>query len=145
LGFPRWASMKNSQNNMHSDLIEDWEKKNIVGLTSDQHIRLIEKAIQAIEQRAGITLSVVTLTLILDRVLHESQDKFPLLSDASIESNRLSFEKMHIHHKSEDLLEPIRYVLIELLTVLGRITADILTTPLHKELLKVTWNHSEKP
>ena len=137
--------MINNQNKIHSDLIEDWEKKNIVGLTSDQHVRLLEKAIQAIKQRAGITLSAVTLTLIIDRVLHESKDKYPLLSEASIESNRLSFEKMLIHHKSEYLLEPIRYVLIELLTVLGRITADILTIPLHKELLKVTWNHSEKP
>ena len=130
---------------MHSDLIEDWEKKNTEGLSSDQHVRLLEKAIRAIELRAGITLSVVTLTLILDRVLHESQDKFPLLAEASIESNSLSFEKLHHLHKPEELLVPLRYLLVELLTVLGRITADILTTPLHKELLKVTWNHSEKP
>ena len=133
------------QRDAHIKLIKDWENSNANGLNSDQQLRLLEKAIRAIELRAGTTLSVVTLTLILDRVLHESQDKFPLLSQAFIESNRLSFEKMHNHQKSEHLLEPIRYVLIELLTVLGRITADILTTPLHKELLKVTWNHSEKP
>ena len=130
---------------MHSDLIEDWEKKNTEGLSADQHVRLLEKAIRAIEQRAGITLSVVTLTLILDRVLHESQEKYSLLSEASIQSNSLNFEKLHHLHKPEELFVPLRYLLAELLTVLGRITADILTTPLHKELLKVTWNHSEKP
>lgn len=87
----------------------------------------------------------MTLTLILDRVLHESQEKFSLLSEATIKSNSLSFEKLHHLHKPEELLVPVRYLLVELLTVLGRITADILTIPLHKELLKVTWNHSEKP
>jgi hypothetical protein len=137
--------MSNFQKDGHLKLIKDWENTNAIGLNSDQHLRLLEKAIRAIELRAGSTLSVVTLTLILDRVLHESKEKFPLLSEALIESNRLSFEKMHIHHKSEDLLEPIRYVLVELLTVLGRITADILSTPLHKELLKVTWNYTDKP
>jgi hypothetical protein len=137
--------MSNFQKDGHLKLIKDWENTNAIGLNSDQHLQLLEKAIRAIELRAGSTLSVVTLTLILDRVLHESKEKFPLLSEALIESNRLSFEKMHIHHKSEDLLEPIRYVLVELLTVLGRITADILSTPLHKELLKVTWNYTDKP
>ena len=130
---------------MHSDLIEDWEKKNTEGLSADQHVRLLEKAIRAIELRAGITLSVVTLTLILDRVLHESHEKYSLLSEASIQTNSLNFEKLHHLYKPEDLFVPLRYLLVELLTVLGRITADILTTPLHKELLKVTWNHSEKP
>jgi hypothetical protein len=137
--------MSNFQRDIHLKLIKDWENTNANDLNSDQHVRLLEKAFRAIELRAGTTLSVVTLTLILDRVLHESKAKYPLLSEAFIESNRLSFEKMHNHHKSEHLIEPIRYVLVELLTVLGRITADILTTPLHKELLKVTWNHSEKP
>ena len=137
--------MSNFQKEAHLKLIKDWENTNAIGLNSDQHVRLLEKAIRAIELRAGTTLSVVTLTLILDRVLHESKEKYPLLSEAFIETNRLSFEKIYNHHKSEHLLEPVRYVLVELLTVLGRITADILTTPLHKELLKVTWNHSEKP
>ncbi len=137
--------MSNFQKDIHSKLIKEWEHTNANGLNSDQHVRLLEKAIRAIELRAETTLSVVTLTLILDRVLHESKDRYPLLSEAFIESNRLSFEKMHNHHKSENLIEPIRHVLVELLTVLGRITADILTTPLNKELLKVKWNHSEKP
>jgi len=92
--------MSNFQKDGHLKLIKDWENTNAIGLNSDQHLQLLEKAIRAIELRAGSTLSVVTLTLILDRVLHETKDKYPLLSEALFESNRLSFEKMHIHHKS---------------------------------------------
>ena len=84
--------MSNFQKEAHLKLIKDWENTNAIGLNSDQHVRLLEKAIRAIELRAGTTLSVVTLTLILDRVLHESKEKYPLLSEVFIETNRLSFE-----------------------------------------------------
>lgn len=135
------------QNIIYAKLVQDWEDKNASGLTLAQRVILLEKAVHVIEQRTLMTLSSFTLEVILDRVLHQSNEKFPVLSDVKLNNKRLSFhELLHMekNHKPEELVEALRFFLIELITVLGRITADILTAPLHKELLKVTWSDPEE-
>jgi hypothetical protein len=139
--------MSDSQQiDIHSIFVQTWEKDAASGLTSVQQVRLLENAIRVVERRACLTLSNITLLVILDRVLHNSKEKFPTLAEISIESNSLNFFKLH-NFENNNLVEAIdglRYLLIELLKVLSRITADILTIPLHNELLKVTWNEPEK-
>ena len=139
--------MTAEQNNTYAKLVQDWEKKTAIGLPLTKRVELLEKAIHVIEQRALMTLSGITLEVILDRVLRQSHEKFPVLSDVSLINKHLSFQEL-LHtgknHKSEELIEALRFLLIEFITVLGRITADILTAPLHKELLKVTWTDPEK-
>lgn len=131
------------QEDKHSMLVEDWTKKNASAISADQHVLLLEKALQAIEQRALMTLSNVILMVILDRVLHQGKEKFPLLSEAKLDNkNLISFDlvRTNKNHKSEKIIEALQYLLVDLLRVLGRITAEILTAPLHQELLKVTWD-----
>jgi hypothetical protein len=94
-----------------------------------------------------MTLSDITLFAILDRVLHQSKRKFPSLDGIEINSKVMTFTNLHYNNendKSSDLLFALRFMLVDLLRVLGRITAEILTVPLHNELLKVTLNDSEK-
>ena len=134
------------QNNIYAQLVQDWEDKNAVDLPLTQRAILLEKAVHVVEQRALMTLSKVTLEVIFDRVLHQSNEKFPILSNVKLKNKQLSFHELHNDkgHKPEEIVEALRYFLIELITVLGRITADILTTPLHKELLKVKWTDPEE-
>lgn len=135
------------QNNSYAKLVQDWESKTASDLPLTQRVVLLEKAVHVIEQRALMTLSSITLEVILDRVLRQSNDKFPILSDVKLINKHLSFQELlHVekNHKPEELVEALRFFLIELITVLGRITADILTAPLHKELLNVTWTDPEE-
>ena len=134
------------QNITYAKLVQDWENKNTSGLPLTQRVILLEKAIHVIEQRALVTLSSITLEVILDRVLHQSVEKFPILSEVKLINKHPNFQELLNtgNHKPEELVEALRFFLIELITVLGRITADILTAPLHKELLKVTWTDPEE-
>lgn len=134
------------QNTTYSRLVQDWENKNTNDMSPIQKVILLEKAVHVIEQRALMTLSRITLEVILDRVLQQSNEKFPVLSEVKLINQQLSFQGLinTSSHKPEELIEALRFFLIEFITVLGRITADILTAPLHKELLKVTWTDPEE-
>ncbi|HXH31935.1 MAG TPA: hypothetical protein VNJ01_14085 [Bacteriovoracaceae bacterium] len=123
-----------------------WERKNASALTSKQKAQLFAKAILAIELRARVTLSNVTLLAILDRVLCQSKEMFPVLAEARLSSHFISFKALNLRDpvKPDDLAQALRFILLELFRVLGRITADILTIPLHKELHKVSWTEPEE-
>jgi hypothetical protein len=130
--------------NIHSAAVMAWEKNFKSNYSIEQRIHLLGLAINAIEKRASTTLSRVTLLVIVDRVLHQSREKHPILSCVSVESNSLKFKNEPTSNDdSKELLDALRFLLIELLSVLGRVTADILTIPLHNELLKVSWNEPE--
>lgn len=133
------------EEDIHDQVINTWEKNNFENLTINQKVLLLQKAMQSIESRALKTLSSITLMVILDRVLHQSKIKFPILSTVKIENHKMSFAEFALNnHAPELFLEAHRFLLTEQLRVLGRITADILTEPLHQELLKVTWNEPEQ-
>lgn len=134
--------MTENPEDLHWRAVQDWNNINSKNLTPLQHIQLLEKAIHKIEQRACITLGSITLMVILDRVLDEAHKKYPVLKEAKIESQKLSLRESikNQNQKLEDLSEALRFFLVELLRVLDRITAGILTKPLHNELLNITWN-----
>lgn len=130
---------------INSQVVIKWENQNKVGLSLDQQIHLLEKGILVVEQRALKTLSSIGLMVILDRVLHESIEKFDILCDAKI-NNGFSIEALLKSDKKldlEKLIEGLRFFLIELLRVLGRLTAEILTKPLLNELQNVTFESKD--
>jgi len=133
-------------NDLHIKQVEAWERKNADGLSLEKQLKLFEKAFHAIEQRTLKTLSNVTFQVVLDRVLLQNTDKFPFLSEVKLEPQGLNFEVLirnSASHNSGQLTEALRCLLVELLNVLGNITADILTEPLHKELHKVTSDYQQ--
>jgi hypothetical protein len=127
---------------IHSKAVEEWLKTCAQGLDSAQKILLLEKAIHAIEKRARITLSSITLLVVLDRILQNVKETFPVLDDVRIEKDSLSFPALEKNHSPEEMVKALTLLLVELLRVLGRLTANILTKPLHMELMKVTANDS---
>jgi hypothetical protein len=125
----------------HSKQVDIWIKQNTTGLSPDKLLLIFEAAIQAIQKRTAITLSEVTLAAIFDRVLYMSQKKFPILSVLKFESNGISFDGLMANAKqlkSHEITEAFRFFLIQFITLLGNLTADILTPFLYQELFKIT-------
>lgn len=112
-----------------------------MGFDCAQIAQIYAFAIQAIEKRSLVTLSSITVKVVADRVLHENREKFPLLALVTLEEQRMNTSRLSegiADYGIEDVRNSLRHLLVQLLTVFGNITADILTEPLHRELLKIT-------
>jgi hypothetical protein len=122
--------------------VDTWLQRSATGLSPDQLIALFEKALGALQIRILKTLSEVTLNAILDRILHQCQQQFPLLTEVKIEAHRISLTAVAregtLEHPNE-IRKAFRLFLIELLTVMGNLTAGILTKALYKTLSDVTF------
>ena len=101
-------------------------------------VTLFERALGALWRRADVTLGEVTLTAIVERVLYTATETHPFLSTLTIERTGICFDGFRQQAAvSANLFEAFRLVLVELLTVLGHLTGEILTPALHAELSKV--------
>jgi hypothetical protein len=101
---------------------------------------VVEQGFGAMWRRARVTLGDVTLMAILDRVLHNASGRFPLLAPLEMDENGLRTDKLRerIDGLNRDQLQDgLRFVLVEFLTVLGNLTAEVLTLALHSALAKV--------
>lgn len=113
-------------------------------LRAEQLVDLFERGVRALWQRAQRALGEVTLTAIADRVIHVASEHHPLLSGLKIEQGVVRADALHLQSSNiDELRAAIRFVLVELLTVLGSLTAEILTPALHAELATVTLTSSD--
>jgi hypothetical protein len=128
--------------NAHATLVDAWLDRSAKDLAPEVVVHLFEGAFVALWTRTKTTLGEVTLTAITERVFYNASEKFSVLSslnvgpDASISFGDLR-ERMKAASAAE-LLQGVRFVLVEFLTVLGNLTAEILTPELHAELANVT-------
>lgn len=126
----------------HALCVDAWLERSAAGLAPDALLRLFEAALDAVWIRTKTTLGEVTLTAIAERVLHNASERFSLLWSLKIEPTRgIQCRELSDRIGSvepAELREAIRSVLVELLTVLGNLTAEILTPALHAEISKVT-------
>jgi hypothetical protein len=125
----------------HTACVADWLDRSAKGLSSESLLRLFEAALGAVWMRTKTTLGEVTLTAIAERVLHNASEKYSLLWSLKVEPTggiqcRELRERIGSVQTSE-LQEALRFVLVELLTVLGNLTAEILTPELHAEIYNV--------
>jgi hypothetical protein len=124
--------------NQHGERVDAWLRAAPRSRTLEQHLRRFELALSAVLSRANQTLGEVTLLAILDRVLYVAAEQFPLVAELEVEATRVSCRKLGL--RACELSEPdvraaIRFVLVEFLTVLGNLTAEILSPALHAELV----------
>jgi hypothetical protein len=127
----------------HLEVVNHWMEQAANGLSSAQVLSLFEQAMGALCQRAYLTLGDVTLTAIVDRVLYNAAEKFPLFEVLEPGTRGINCDKLHnrsFNKDNTDLVEGIRFVLAEFLVVVGNLTADVLTPALHSELCKVAFN-----
>jgi hypothetical protein len=110
------------------------------GMSKDQQLNLYEQVLDAIWKRTHKSLGEITLLAIVDRVLLNNIDRFPHLSVVKLESSGLVFTELRRKLdplESELLCTSLRQLVLELLTVLGNLTAEILTPGLHAQITKI--------
>jgi hypothetical protein len=123
----------------HQTCVDGWLEEQARDLALPQLLALLDRALTAVWQRAQRTLGDVTLRAIMDRVLHTAADTHPVLSGLKLEAGGVRGGDLAGRVQSrEELTEAMRFLLVEFLTVLGNLTADILTPALHSELTAVT-------
>ncbi|HZL16248.1 MAG TPA: hypothetical protein VFG23_00755 [Polyangia bacterium] len=126
----------------HAACVEAWLTRSAAASSPETLLRLFEAALGAIWLRTKTTLGEVTLTAIAERVLHNASEKFSLLWSLKVEpAAGIQCRELRERIGSvppTELLGAVRFVLVELLTVLGSLTAEILTPELHAELYNVS-------
>lgn len=125
----------------HNACVSRWMERAAKGLQPEPFVDAFDKGFAALWRRAHQTLGDVTLMAIVDRVLHNAVEVYPVLSTLSVDSNGLQCDELRKRAASSNdqhaLEEGGRYVMVEFLRVLGNLTADILTRSLHAELDKL--------
>jgi hypothetical protein len=131
----------------HAACVDAWLARSAKdGAPPDVLLRLFEAALGALWARTTTTLGEVTLTAIAERVLCNASETFPMFSSLKVEpTGGLPFRDLRRRigpAQDAELLAGIRFVLVEFLTVLGNLTAEILTPELHAELSGVALPHA---
>lgn len=100
-------------------------------------VQAFESTFAALWRRARVTLGEVTLTAIVRRVLQTAKRHFPLLTGLELEPSGLRCALTAQSDASPaEISAAIRFVLVEILVVIGNLTAQILTPALHAELAR---------
>ena len=134
----------------HEAVVDAWLARSIDHDSSVEIVRLFHAALDAVWNRAVTILGPVTLTAIAERVLHNATERYSFLSviDRRSNSDRRSggdarwmerlYEERLVTVPQAALIGGLRYGLIELFTVIGALTAEVLRDELHAALEAVT-------
>lgn len=121
---------------LHDPAVDAW----LARLGDGSAIRIataFERAFGAMWNRAQRPLGDVTLAAIVERVVHGAAASAPLLSTLRVDMNGLICEELFEQTRSASPAEvrtAARTFMIEFLSVLGELTADVLTSAMHDEL-----------
>ena len=121
----------------HDACVNAWMAHVAKGASPERLVRVFERGFTALWHRARQTLGDLTLTAIVDRVLYTAAERYPALSTLGTKNSRLQCRELHERAAGMDrdqLADGFRFVLVEFLTVLGHLTAEILTPALHETL-----------
>jgi len=128
------------QEHDHRARIDAWMAFAVKDAPSQRLLEAFGQAFNAVWRRARVPLGDVTLMAILDRVLHNGVERFPLLSLLEMDETGVRSDKLRERVDSlprDQIQEGLRFILSEFLTVLGNLTAEVLTPALHSELSKI--------
>jgi len=120
----------------HQLTVDAWFERVVHLNSAEALIHAFERVFAALWERSHLTLGEVTLTAITERVLHTATERYPVLASIEITTSGLRCQSLRTQqglHLGE-VTEGIRFVLVEFLTVLGNLTAQILTPALRSEL-----------
>ena len=124
----------------HRAQVDAWMDRADKHAPPERLLDAFEGGFGAIWRRARVTLGDVTLMAILDRVLYTASERFPLLSPLEVDATGLRSDKLRERAGSlrrDQLAEAVHFILVEFLTVLGKLTAEVLSPALHSELARV--------
>jgi hypothetical protein len=123
----------------HARAVHAWMER-AAGLPTEALLRAFEAGFAALWHRADRTLGDVTLAAIMDRVLVTAADRYPVLAALEIGPTGIRWQPLRERAgdvQRDELSDGLCFVMVEFLTVLGNLTAEILTSALHAELARV--------
>jgi hypothetical protein len=122
----------------HRAAVSAWLARVAPDGSLDSLLRAVDETFAALWQRSLLTLGEVMLTAIVERVLYTATEQYPVLAAVEAGPAGLRFEALRARGepRAEDVSAAVELVLVEFLTVLGNLTAQILTPALHAQLSK---------
>ena len=129
-----------ADDNIHIRCVIEWTK-HASRVSPEELAGLFEKAMTVLWHRTYSALGDITVAAIVERVLYNATEKYSVLSSLKLDPSGVDFAEFRRQAGSineRELKEAIQFVLVELLTVVGNLTAEILTPSLHSELSSVT-------
>jgi hypothetical protein len=126
----------------HAAVVELWCKRLTEHGSSVEIANMFGVTVEALWGRAVTTLGVVTLTAIAERVLSTATGRYPFLSALNARPNGNARWRQQAHERlalvpRSQLLEGFRFAVLELLAVIGRLTAEILSEELHAAVTEI--------
>lgn len=129
------------QGEEHGRVVDAWLTRAPPNVAVNTLLRMFEAALGALWNRTSTTLGEVTLIAITDRVLYDAARRFPPFASLKVTgAGVVDFGELKEHASAlgdAELRSGIRFMLVEFLTVLGNLTAELLTEELHAELSRV--------
>ncbi len=124
----------------HDATIDAWLAR--LGDASPRRIvSAFERTFGAMWHRAQRPLGDVTLAAIVDRVILGAASTAPLLATLSVDLNGLHCDELYARAATAalpDVRAAVRAFLLEFLSVLGELTAHVLTPAMHAEIAKAS-------
>lgn len=133
--------MNSHRNEAHLLIVKQWDADNATDLQAQDLVTLYALAFHVLCERTLATLSSITVQVVIERVLHEGATHFEVLANVRTQEDGFNFSGLIENHKNysaADIRSALQNLLSELLSVIGNITAEILTKSLHAELMTVT-------
>ncbi len=120
--------------------VETWLGGVLAGAAPPRLLEVLTQAVAAIWSRAQQTLGDVTMQAVAERVAHHARARFTGLLMIAVDAEGMTFGlPPHGITATVDprLRDAACFVLVELLTVLGNLTAGVLTPPLHEAIRRL--------
>src|ERR1700687_3801796 len=81
----------------HAACVDAWMARVAKDLPSELLLKLFEQAFDALWRRTQVALGSVTLTAIVDRVLYNGAERFPLFSTVKVAATGVRCDELHEH------------------------------------------------
>jgi len=125
----------------HGVTVDTWLAQ-FARASSGDLLLVLDAALGALWRRTRSTLGEITMTAIFDRVLYNASEKFAFCGLLEVAASDGVRTRRLLEHpgplEAAELLRGMRHLVVEFLTVLGNLTAQILTPALHAALLAVS-------
>ncbi len=132
----------------HESVVADWIHT-VQNRPPAEQVELFCQVFNAVWRRAKRTLGEVSLLAIGERVFYVSGERHPDMVDVAPQSEGIDPAQLPVKAAETPPLEleaAMAFALTEFLTVVGRLTGEILSPALHTELVtRTAENHTSKP
>ena len=125
----------------HGDTVDAWLAQ-FAQASPGELLLVLDAALGTLWRRTRSTLGEITMTAIFDRVLYNASEKFAFCGLLEVAASDGVRTRRLLEHpgplEAAELLRGMRHLVVEFLTVLGNLTAQILTPALHSALTDVS-------